>query len=248
MRSRTSESLIVLPLLPIFLVGLPPMLLLSFLGFAGLVILGMLLICVGLSDGFDANNAFNEEVIVHGYARRSERAVQASNLHSAIRFGTLMTATGRRVDRRRGGRRSSASADPGPLTNSSVALPAKFEHGNTACGTVAAYRFSRPTEKQGSFSECSNSTSTDRPTRPRSRSSSRKPASPIEPVPVDTRAGDQFKPEYLAVNPNAKVPAIDDDGVKVFDSNAILLYLAEKTGKFLPPTTRRPTAPSCCPG
>ena len=55
--------------------------------------------------------------------------------------------------------------------------------------------------------------------------------------PVDTRAGDQFKPEYLAVNPNAKVPAIDDDGVKVFDSNAILLYLAEKTGKFLPPTS-----------
>jgi GSH-dependent disulfide-bond oxidoreductase len=56
-------------------------------------------------------------------------------------------------------------------------------------------------------------------------------------VPVDTRTGDQFKPEYLAVNPNAKVPAIDDDGVKVFDSNAILLYLAEKTGKFLAPNT-----------
>ncbi|MES2197540.1 MAG: hypothetical protein V4517_24230 [Pseudomonadota bacterium] len=94
MRLRTSESLIVLPLLPVFLVGLPPMLLLSFLGFAGLVILGILLICVGLSGGFDANHAFNEEVIVHGYARRSERAVQASNLHSAMRFGTLMTATG----------------------------------------------------------------------------------------------------------------------------------------------------------
>ena len=94
MRSRTSESLIVLPLLPIFLIGLPPMLLLSFLGFAGLVILGMLLICVGLSGGFDANHAFNEDIIVHGYARRTERAVQASNLHSAIRFGTIMTAAG----------------------------------------------------------------------------------------------------------------------------------------------------------
>ena len=94
MRSPTSESLIVLPLLPIFLVGLPPMLMLSFLGFAGLVILGMLLICVGLSVGLDANNAFNEEVIVHGYARRSERAAQTSNLHSAIRFGTMMTAIG----------------------------------------------------------------------------------------------------------------------------------------------------------
>ena len=54
----------------------------------------MLLTCVGLSGGFDANNAFNEEVITHGYARRSERAVQASQLHSAIRFGTLMTAAG----------------------------------------------------------------------------------------------------------------------------------------------------------
>src|ERR1700720_272670 len=60
---------------------------------------------------------------------------------------------------------------------------------------------------------------------------------PYEPVPVDTRKGDQFKPEFLAINPNGKVPAIDDDGVFVFDSNAILLYLAEKTGKFLPPST-----------
>ena len=60
-----------------------------------------------------------------------------------------------------------------------------------------------------------------------------------EPVAVDTRKGDQFTPEYLAINPNAKVPAIDDGGVKVFDSNAILLYLAEKTGKFLPPAANR---------
>jgi len=58
-----------------------------------------------------------------------------------------------------------------------------------------------------------------------------------EPVPVDTRLGAQFKPDYLAINPNGKVPAIDDDGVIVFDSNAILLYLAEKTGKFLPANT-----------
>src|SRR3954465_11109245 len=58
---------------------------------------------------------------------------------------------------------------------------------------------------------------------------------PCELVPVDTRKGDQFKPEFLKVNPNGKVPAIDDDGVLVFDSNGMLLYLAEKTGKFLPP-------------
>jgi GST-like protein len=58
-----------------------------------------------------------------------------------------------------------------------------------------------------------------------------------EAVPIDARTGDQFKPDYLAINPNGKVPAIDDDGVIVFDSNAILLYLAEKTGKFLPANT-----------
>src|SRR5712671_7812307 len=60
---------------------------------------------------------------------------------------------------------------------------------------------------------------------------------PYELVPIDTRKGDQFKAEFLKVNPNGKVPAIDDDGVFVFDSNAILLYLAEKTGKFLPAST-----------
>ena len=58
-----------------------------------------------------------------------------------------------------------------------------------------------------------------------------------DPVPIDGRAGDQHKPEFLAVNPNAKVPAIVDGGITVFDSNAILLYLAQKTGKFLPEDT-----------
>ena len=61
-----------------------------------------------------------------------------------------------------------------------------------------------------------------------------------EAIPIDTRKGDQHKPEYLAVNPNAKVPAIVDGDAVVFDSNAILLYLAEKTGKFLPPKGDKP--------
>ena len=55
-----------------------------------------------------------------------------------------------------------------------------------------------------------------------------------EAIPVDIRKGDQFKPEYVAINPNSKVPALIDGDVVVFDSNAILLYLAKKTGKFLP--------------
>ncbi len=57
---------------------------------------------------------------------------------------------------------------------------------------------------------------------------------PYEPVPVDTRKGEQFSPAYAALNPNNKVPCIVDGDAVVFDSNAILLYLAEKTGRFLP--------------
>ena len=60
---------------------------------------------------------------------------------------------------------------------------------------------------------------------------------PYEPKPVDTRRGQQFAPEFLAINPNGKVPAIVDGDAVVFDSNAILLYLAEKTGQFLPQDT-----------
>jgi GST-like protein len=62
---------------------------------------------------------------------------------------------------------------------------------------------------------------------------------PYEVVPVDTRRGEQFAPGFAAINPNCKTPAILDGDVRVFDSNAILLYLAEKTGKFLGPNTPR---------
>ena len=60
---------------------------------------------------------------------------------------------------------------------------------------------------------------------------------PYEAIPVDTRKGDQFKPDYLAINPNAKAPSLQDGEINVFDSNAILLYLADKTGRFAPPIT-----------
>lgn len=52
-------------------------------------------------------------------------------------------------------------------------------------------------------------------------------------IPVDTRKGEQHDPAFLKINPNAKTPALVDGDNIVFDSNAMLLYLAEKTGKFL---------------
>lgn len=54
----------------------------------------------------------------------------------------------------------------------------------------------------------------------------------FELVPVDTLKGEQHTPEYRLINSNGKTPAIEDDGQRVFDSNAILLYLSEKTGEL----------------
>lgn len=68
-------------------------------------------------------------------------------------------------------------------------------------------------------------------------------------VPVNIGAGDQFKPEFLEISPNNRMPAIVDDDppkesgggsapISVFETGAILLYLAEKTGKFMPTDLR----------
>ena len=67
-----------------------------------------------------------------------------------------------------------------------------------------------------------------------------------EAIPVDTSKGEQHAPSFLAINPNGKVPAIvDTEGsggreARVFDSTAILIYLAEKTGTFLGAPEDRP--------
>ncbi len=53
-------------------------------------------------------------------------------------------------------------------------------------------------------------------------------------IPVNIDKGEQHAPEFLRVNPNAKIPAVVDDGVRVFESGAILIHLAEKAGRFLP--------------
>jgi len=64
-------------------------------------------------------------------------------------------------------------------------------------------------------------------------------------VPVDIGGGDQFRPEFLRISPNNRMPAIVDhkptdggDPVTIFESGAILEYLADKQGEFLPATPR----------
>ncbi len=68
---------------------------------------------------------------------------------------------------------------------------------------------------------------------------------PYEIIKCDIGAGAQFKPEFLAISPNNRMPAIVDDApndggtaISIFESGAILLYLAEKAGKFIPPDLR----------
>jgi GST-like protein len=67
---------------------------------------------------------------------------------------------------------------------------------------------------------------------------------PYEAIPVNIGTGDQFKPDFLKISPNNKIPALldpngpDGKAISLFESGAILLYLAAKTGKFLPPTDR----------
>ena len=68
---------------------------------------------------------------------------------------------------------------------------------------------------------------------------------PYRAIPIDIGKGDQFKPEFLSISPNNKIPAITDpqgpDGkpVSLFESGAILVYLAGKTGRFLGRTDRQ---------
>ncbi|UGY17119.1 hypothetical protein [Bradyrhizobium septentrionale] len=91
---RQSETLLLVPLLPVFLLGMFPMLLIGLLGSFGLIIFGILLVSVGLTLGLEAHGEFNQEIIVHGYARGSERATQLSHLHAAMRSAVVLEIAG----------------------------------------------------------------------------------------------------------------------------------------------------------
>lgn len=67
-------------------------------------------------------------------------------------------------------------------------------------------------------------------------------ALPFELCAVDIFKGEQHTAAFRKINPNAKVPAILDDGLRVFDSHAILLYLAEKHARFMPSGARERSA------
>ncbi len=57
---------------------------------------------------------------------------------------------------------------------------------------------------------------------------------PYKVVPVDISKNEQFQPEFLKISPNNKIPGIKDGDLTIFESGALLVYLAEKHGKFLP--------------
>ena len=67
---------------------------------------------------------------------------------------------------------------------------------------------------------------------------------PYQTIPVNISQGDQFSPSFLAISENAKMPALVDhdvagDPVSIFESGAILFYLAEKTGRLMPANTKK---------
>ena len=91
---RQSETLLLVPLLPIFLIGMFPMFLIALLGFFGLALFGVLVISVGLASSNEAHDNFNHDVIVQGYARGSELKARACDMHLAARLGLRLEAAG----------------------------------------------------------------------------------------------------------------------------------------------------------
>jgi hypothetical protein len=91
---RQSEASLLFVLLPIFCLGVFPMLLMLFLGFVGLGMLGVLFICVALADALRANSDFHRDVIVGGYMPPSDRAFHRSDMRSTGRLAAAIGVAG----------------------------------------------------------------------------------------------------------------------------------------------------------
>jgi hypothetical protein len=94
MRKDYSELVLLVPLFPIFLLGMLPMLLFPLMGFAGLAVIGALVIACGFGEYFRAMAEYNEDVIVRGYLARSDHDRHLSSLRSASRLAKGLTAVG----------------------------------------------------------------------------------------------------------------------------------------------------------
>ena len=91
---RTSEILLVVPLLPIFFLGMLPMLVFPLVGFTGLAITGVLMAAGGFAERLRAMNEYSEHTVIRGYVAPSERAFHLSTLKTSGRFATALNVVG----------------------------------------------------------------------------------------------------------------------------------------------------------
>jgi hypothetical protein len=94
MRSLRSESLLVLPLFPIFLAGAFPFLLMGLLGFAGIGILGALMMSAALTVALDADTEFNAQSSAARVAGRVESGIQSATRDAMVRFAKAVGLAG----------------------------------------------------------------------------------------------------------------------------------------------------------
>lgn len=94
MRSLQSESLLVVPLFPVFLAGAFPFLLMGFLGFAGIGILGILMMSAALTVALDADTEFNDQTSAARFNGRGVGIAQSSTRDAMVRFATFVGLAG----------------------------------------------------------------------------------------------------------------------------------------------------------
>lgn len=94
MRFKEPDILLLPFLLPLFILGSIPLLLLAFLGYAGLALAGLLMLLAAQRDAFDAHGTFVNHAITDGALRPSERAVQRTDMQSAMRLAFFLRIAG----------------------------------------------------------------------------------------------------------------------------------------------------------